>query len=59
MGGLLAEVVRRSRSSAPKSQFRGRGIHKVISLCDLRDASLENTSRPSFELHNLNYPSLC
>ena len=33
----------------PKSQFRGQGIHTAISLCDLRDASLENTSGPSFE----------
>ena len=28
----------------PKSQFRGQGIHTAISLSDLRDASLENTS---------------
>ena len=57
MHGLSAEVVRRSHSSAPKSQFRGQGIHTAISLRDLRDASLENTSRPSFELCNSNYPS--
>ena len=30
----------------PKSQFRGQGIHTAISLRDLRDASLENTSGP-------------
>ena len=39
----------------PKSQFRGQGIHTAISLHDLRDASLENTSGPSFELRNSNY----
>ena len=32
----------------PKSQFRGQGIHAA------RDASLENTSGPSFELRNSN-----
>ena len=42
-----------------KSQFRGQGIHTAISLRDLRDASLENTSWPSFELHNSNYASQC
>ena len=41
----------------PKSQFRGQGIHTAISLRDLRDGSLENTSEPSFELRNSNYPS--
>ena len=35
---LSAEVVRRSRSSAPKSQFWGQGIHTAISLRNLRDA---------------------
>ena len=39
----------------PKSQFRGQGIHTAISLRDLRDASLENTSGPPFELRNSNY----
>ena len=39
----------------PKSQFRGQGIHTVISLRDLRDTPLENTSGPSFELRNSNY----
>ena len=43
----------------PKSQFRGQDIHTAISLHDLRDASLENTSGPSFELHNSNYASRC
>ena len=44
-------VVRRSHSSAPppKSQFRGQGIHRAISLGDLRNSSLENTSGQSFE----------
>ena len=56
----LSEVVRRSRTVAPppKSQFRGQGIHMAISLHDLRDASLENTSGPSFELRNSNYANL-
>ena len=44
---------------SPKSQFRGQGIHTAISLRDLRDASLENTSGPSFELRNSNYASRC
>ena len=63
--GIKAEVIRRSRtctctcSSAPKSQFRGQGIHTVILLRDLRDASLKNTSRPPFELHNSNYALRC
>ena len=57
MRGLLGEVVRKSCSSAPKSQFRGQGIHTTISLRDLRDASLENSSGPSFELRNSNYHS--
>ena len=35
----------------PKSQFRG---HMAISLHDLRDASLKNTSGPSFELNDSN-----
>ena len=35
------------------SQIRGQGIHTVISLCDLRDASLENTSGPSSEVRVL------
>ena len=56
--GIQAEVVR-SCSSAPPPPPRGQGIHTVISLRDLRDASLENTSRPSFELHILNYASRC
>ena len=43
----------------PKSQFRGQGIHTAISLSDLRDASLENISGPSFELSNSNYSSWC
>ena len=43
----------------PKSQFRGQGIQLAISLRDLRDASLENTSGPSFELRNSNYASRC
>ena len=30
MRGLSAEVVRRSRNSAPKSQFRGQGIHTEV-----------------------------
>ena len=56
MHGLSAKVVRRSRTKnvhvhvhvapPPKSQFRGQGIHTVISLPDLRDASLENISEP-------------
>ena len=37
--GIQAEVVRGSRSSAPKSQFRDQGIHTAISLRDLRDAA--------------------
>ena len=59
--GIKAEVIRRSHtcSSAPKSQFRGQGIHTVILLRDLRDASLKNTSRPPFELHNSNYALQC
>ena len=36
----------------PKSQFRGQGIHTVILLRDLRDASLENTSGSSFQFCN-------
>ena len=43
----------------PKSQLRGHGIHTAISLHDLRDASLENTSGPSFELRISNYASRC
>ena len=43
----------------PKSQFRGQGIHTAISRRDLRDASLENTSGPSFELRNSNYAPRC
>ena len=39
----------------PKSQFRGQGIHTAISLHDLRDVPLENTSGPSFELSNSNF----
>ena len=42
-----------------KSQFRGQGIHTAILQRDLRDASLENTSGPSFELRNSNYASRC
>ena len=41
----------------PKSQFRGQGIHTSNSLHDLRDASLKNTSGPSFELRTSNYAS--
>ena len=41
-------------ATPPKSQFRGQGIHTAISLRDLRDASLENTTGPTFELHNSN-----
>ena len=44
---------------SPKSQFRGQGIHTTILLRDFRDASLENTSGPSFELRNSNYASQC
>ena len=43
----------------PKPQFRGQGIHTTILPHDLRDGSLENTSGPSFELHNSNYPRWC
>ena len=39
-----------------KSQFRGQGIHTAISLHDFRDAPLENTSGPSFELGNFKLP---
>ena len=39
----------------PKSQFRGQSIHTAISLRDLRDVLLENTSGPSFELCYSNY----
>ena len=45
-------------ASHPKSQFRGQGIHTAFLLRDLRDMSLENTSGPSFELHNSNYANL-
>ena len=38
-----------------KSEFRGQGIHMTILLHDLRDASLENTTGPKFELQNSNY----
>ena len=41
-----------------KSQSRSHGIHMAISLRDLRDASLENASGPSFELRNSNYANL-
>ena len=47
MPALSAEVVEGQVAPPPKSQFRGQGIHTVISLHDLRDASLENTSGPS------------
>ena len=43
----------------PKSQFIGQGIHTVISLHDLRDAWLENTSGPSFEMRISNDASRC
>ena len=43
----------------PKSQFRGQGIHTAILLRDLRDAKLENTSGPSFELRISNYALRC
>ena len=43
----------------PKSQFRGQGIHTVISLRDLRDAQLENTFGPSFEMRISNDASRC
>ena len=39
---------------SPKSKFRGQGIHTVISLRNLRDASLENNSGRSFEFCNWN-----
>ena len=42
----------------PKLQFRVQRIHTMISLRDLRDTPLENTSGPSFELHNSNYANL-
>ena len=52
-----AEVVRRSRSSAPLNHnLEGQGNHTAILLRDLRDASLENTSGQSFELHNSKFP---
>ena len=35
----------------PTLHFRSHGIHTVISLHVLRDASLENTSGPSFKIH--------
>ena len=60
MCGLSVEVVRRPRNSAPppkkkkkkkkNHKNRPRSIHTAISLHDLRDASLENTSGPSFQL---------
>ena len=43
---------------SPKSQCRGQGIHTAILLRDLRDASPENTSWRSLELHNSNYATL-
>ena len=43
----------------PKSQLRGQGIHTVIWLRDLRDAYLENTSGPSFEMRISNDASRC
>ena len=58
MCGLSADVVLEGHvAPPPKSQSRGQDIHTVISLGDLRDVSLENTSGPSFELLNSNYPS--
>ena len=39
----------------PNHNFRGQGIHMAVSLRDLTDASLENTSGPSFELRNSNH----
>ena len=42
----------------PKSQFRGQGIYTAISLRDLRDASLENTSGQSLQFAQFKlYPS--
>ena len=46
----------RVQAPPPKSQVRGQGIHTAILLHDLRDASLENTSEPTFELPNSNRP---
>ena len=54
MHGLSADWLEGHIAPLPKSQFRGQGIHTVISLRDLKDESLENTSGPSFELHNSN-----
>ena len=46
-------LVRRSRSSASQTQFRGQGIHTALLLHDVRDVSLENSSGPSFDYANL------
>ena len=43
----------------PQITIRGQGIHTVISLRDLRDAYLENTSGPSFEMRFSNDASRC
>ena len=43
------------KAASPKLNFRGQDIHTAISLHNLRDALLENTSELSFELCNWNY----
>ena len=49
----------KKKKKKKKSQFRGQGIHTVISLHDLRDAYLENTSGLSFEMGISNDASQC
>ena len=67
--GSTMKVVRRSRtcSSAPPKKKKKKKKKCKLEVkafirrfrCDLRDASLEKTSGPSFELRNSNYPSRC
>ena len=59
IGGSI--MVRNSCSSAPPPPPQNHNlevqcIHMAIALHDLRDTSLQNTSGPSFELRNSNYP---